>query len=234
MNIKEAVLIIQKNFRGYNYRKKKLPLILYYIQNYLKNKKIILEKNNNDGRVNSIINEKKIIKLLKEKFKERIKETKIRMWYDICVYDYLYGWIPINIKITTTLNSDNISNLTSCVYKYTNFDLNLNKKYNNGEMSKILINKLKNNEINNKLKKDYYFIVLNKNNNDIIINSLKGINNITSNNNNLPFQICWNKNKEFEYKKIDIIIKQFILTIQKPKPTWQEYFIENIRKIKLD
>ncbi len=53
-------------------------------------------------------------------------------------------------------------------------------------------------------KKDYYFLVINKNNKNIIINSVKGLNILTPNLNNIPYQVYWNKNKKFEYKSIKI------------------------------
>lgn len=31
----------------------------------------------------------------------------------------MYGWIPVNIKTTTTLTNDNTGNLAMCVYAYT-------------------------------------------------------------------------------------------------------------------
>ena len=69
-----------------------------------------------------------------------------------------------------------------------------NNSYENGKMSNILYNKLKNKEYNKNNKKDYYFIILNKTNtDDIIINSIKGLIILTPNINNLPFQVCWNK-----------------------------------------
>ena len=42
------------------------------------------------------------------------------MWYDILVFDYMYGWLPINIKITTMKTNDNTGNLAMCVcvHKY--------------------------------------------------------------------------------------------------------------------
>ena len=135
------------------------------------------------------------------------------MWYDILAFDYMYGWIPINIKTTTIITSDNTGNLAMCVYAYTNENLDLfnNKSYDNGIMSKILINKLKNKNYNYNNKKDYYFIVINKNNtNEIIINSIKGLSILTSNINNLPFQIYWKKNKIFTYENINKKIKLFI------------------------
>ena len=51
--------------------------------------------------------------------------------------------------------------------------------------------------------------------------------------NNLPFQICWDKNKIFAYENINKKIKLFIDCLQKPKPSWKEVFMSNIRTINL-
>ena len=75
------------------------------------------------------------------------------MWYDILIYDYQYGWLPVNIKSTTTLTSDNTGNLAMCVYAYTDEELDLDEVYNNGNMSKILVEKLKKKNIITKIKK---------------------------------------------------------------------------------
>jgi hypothetical protein len=148
----------------------------------------------------------------------------------------MYGWIPINIKTTTTLTSDNTGNLAMCVYAYTNevLDIHSNKSYDNGKMSNILVNKLKNKEYNFISKKDYYFIVLNKTDSTIIIvNSVKGLTLLTPNINNLPFQVCWNNNRTYKYENIVKKIKQFIDCLQKPKPSWKEKFMSNIRTLNL-
>ena len=145
------------------------------------------------------------------------------MWYDILAFDYMYNWIPINIKTTTTMTSDNTGNLAMCVYAYTNelLDIHSNKSYENGKMSDILFNKLKNNKYNTKHKKDYYFIVLNKTNaNDVIVNSVKGLTILTPNINNLPFQVCWDKNRNLKYEHINKKIKKFIDCLQNAKPRW--------------
>lgn len=42
---------------------------MYKIQKYLKSKKIIFSNKNDDGRINSCIDEDKVIKLLIKKFK---------------------------------------------------------------------------------------------------------------------------------------------------------------------
>ena len=142
----DKVIKIQKWFRGCILRLKQLPLIMYKIQKYLKLQVFKFSTQNEDGRVNSIIDEDEIIKLLIEKFSKKIKKPKIRMWYDILAFDYIYGWIPINIKTTTTITSDNTGNLAMCLYAYTNqkLDIHNDKSYENGKISNILFNKLKN------------------------------------------------------------------------------------------
>ena len=230
---KDNAIKIQKCIRGYFSRKKYLPIILYTIKNYLLSKNIDFSKENDDGRINSCIDESKIIDLLTQKFGDRIKKPKIRMWYDILANDNLYGWIPINIKTTTTSTNDNTGNLAMCVFAYTNEKLDFNKTYNNGKMSKILSEKLKQKKYNYNYKKDYFFLVLNKNNiNDIIINSTKGLSELTANINNLPFQVCWNKNRIFKYTYITECINKFIKCIQKPEPSWQEDFLKKMRLLK--
>jgi hypothetical protein len=230
------IIKIQKWFRGCILRLKQLPLIMYHIQKYLKSLNIEFSGKNKDGRINSCIDEDQVIDILVEKFNNRIKIPKIRMWYDILAFDYIYGWIPINIKTTTTLTTDNTGNLAMCVHAYTDekLDFHVNKTYENGKMSKILIKKLKKKKFNKNNKKDYYFLVLNKKDNkDVIINSIKGLTKLNSNVNNLPFQVCWNKNRLYEYKNINKIIKLFLNCLQKSKPSWKENFMKNIRKLHL-
>ena len=95
-------------------------------------------------------------------------------------------------------------------------------------MSKILINRLRNKKYNMIHKKDYYFIVLNKMDpKDVIINSIKGLQHLTPNINNLPFQVCWDKNRIFKYENIEIKVKMLIECLKKPKPSWMESFLLN-------
>jgi hypothetical protein len=164
-------------------------------------------------------------------FGNKIKKQKNRMWYDLLAFDYIYGWIPINIKITTIKTSDNTGNLAMCVYAYTDeiLDIYRDKSYENGKMSEILFNKLKNKKYNKNNKKDYYFIVVNKTDtSDIIVNSIKGLTILTPNINNLPFQVCWNKNRLFKYANINKKIELFINCLHKPKPCWKITFILNL------
>jgi len=237
LSIDEAKIIkIQKWFRGCIFRLKRLPLVMYKIQNYLKAQVFQFSKQNEDGRINSCSDEDEIIKLLVKQFGDKIKKPKIRMWYDILVLDNMYGWLPVNIKTTTLQTSDNTGNLAMCVYAYTNEVLNIHKdkSYENGKMSNVLFDKLKKKEYNKNNKKDYYFIVLNKTDaSDVIVNSVKGLSILTPNINNLPFQVNWSKNREFQYEKINRKIKLFIECLQKPCPSWKETFMSNMRKLDL-
>ena len=228
------VIKLQSWFRGCLLRLKQLPLIMYKIQNHLKSQTFQFSTQNEDGRINSCTDEDGVIKLLFDKFGEKIKKPKKRMWYDILAYDFMYGWIPINIKTTTTMTSDNTGNLAMCVYVYTDemLDIHRDKSYENGKMSDILFNKLQNKKYNTNNKKDYYFIVLNKTDaNDIIVNSVKGLTILTPNINNLPFQICWDKNRSFKYENINKKVRQFVECLQKPRPSWHETFMLNIRTL---
>jgi hypothetical protein len=231
LQLTEHVCKIQKWFRGCMMRLKQLPLIMYQIKKYLKSQAFKFSTQNADGRINSCLDEDVILKILIEKFGEKIKKPPPRMWYDILALDCMYGWIPINIKTTTTITSDNTGNLAMCVYAYTNEVLDLNKSYENGKMSDVLITKLKNGNYNTNPKKDYYFVVLNKTNGDVIVNSVKGLSILTPNINNLPFQVRWDKNHVFTYEPIHKKIKQFIDCLKKPKPSWKETFMLNIRSL---
>lgn len=229
----KSVQQIQKWYKQHIFQIKRLPTILYFAKEYLKQSDINFSTRNEDGRLNSCDDETIIINILKEKLLDRIKIPKMRRWYDILLYDKKYGWLPVNIKTTKMTTSDNTGNLAMCVYAYTNEKLDLDKQYDNGKMTDILLKKIKNKEFNKEPKKDYYFIVCNKSNpRQIIINSLKGLRVLTPNLNNLPFQVCWNKNKYFEYKPIYQRINQFIKCLKNPSPSWKERFISGIREIK--
>lgn len=227
------IIKVQKIFRGFLTRKKTMPLILYRIKKYLETDNFDFSKSTDDGRLNSSLDEIDIIEKLLNKFGPNlICKADCRMWYDMKVYDNYYGWIPVNIKSTTTNTNDNTGNLAMCVYAYTNVKLDLDKKYNNGEMSILFFNKIKKKDYNKIYKKDYFFIILNKTNKqDVIINSIKGLSVICPNSNNLPFQICWNKNRTFKYEPINKKIEQLISVLKKTKPSWKENFIENMKSL---
>ena len=216
-----------------DYDYKVLPKMLVKIKFFLKKQNIIFSKKTLDGRINSSLDEDNIIAILKNsKYSKYIilPEMK-RCWYDIVVCDEIYGKIPVNIKTTTMENADNVGNLAIVVQAYTNYNLNLKEKCDNGKASKILYKYLKEDKININIKKDYFFLVFNKNNkNDIYINSVLGLKFLTRNNNNLPFQVKWNDNKKYELTSIYDKVEMFKKTI-KGKLPWKIEFLLNMNKL---
>jgi len=235
---KDHIITIQKHFRAFRIRTSRMPVVMYKIKECLIKDPLPICSIKKDGRKNSCNDEDTIIDILVKKFGDRIivPPEKSRMWYDILVYDYKYHWIPVNIKSTTMKTADNTGNLTMCVYSYTDEILDLHKKptYKNGEMSRILFNKLKNREYNNS-SKDYYFLVINKtNSSDVIINSILGLTSLTPNSNNLPFQVKWSANRIYNYRPIREKIDTFIKCILKPQRSWKEDFLSNMRTLELE
>ena len=88
------IILIQKHIRGYLFRLKRLPLILYIIQNYLSTINYEFINLNQDGRINSF-DEDKIIDILINKFKNKIRKPSIRNWFDVGIYDNYYGWLQL-------------------------------------------------------------------------------------------------------------------------------------------
>ena len=227
-----SITKIQALVRSKCYKQHNLPNSIKMIHKYLENSQINNSTNSSDGRTNSCLDEDIIIKeLLKSSFKNRLYVPKARHWFDIAIKDYQYGWLPINIKSTTTKTADNTGNLAMCVYALTDYNMDLKHSYQNGEMSKIFVDCLKNKKYNKILNRDYYFIVINKENGNIISNSVKGLNELTPNINNLPFQVKWSNNTNYKYKSILYSITMVKESIQKPKKSWKENFLAEMRDL---
>ena len=174
---------------------------LSVICDFVLNKNIALSEENPDGRVNSSINEE----IVKHYIKECVETTdffrnneitfvngKARFWYDCALIKDTELLAPINIKITRLSNTsaDNVSSKEGLAYALTGINpesasMNTWEKFN-----KVL------ERTNCSLDSDYYFIIVNKDNtSEVFFNSLKCINKLVSNGNNLPFQCNWSDNK---------------------------------------
>lgn len=110
----------------------KYDLVLNEIVAILKSKNISLSKNNADGRINSVLNEDEVIKILLEeqdsnyllnKMELKIeKAAKPRYWYDFLIKNNSNNFFcPINIKITNLNNNsnDNISSKEGLYFSLT-------------------------------------------------------------------------------------------------------------------
>lgn len=175
--------------------------ILQYITDHLKQRHINYRHDNRDGRVNSSLNEGQIIDELINFFaideyiknnKFNIKRAQMRDWYDFAITDESDPdfFVPVNVKVTELGTADNL-NCTFGIYFALTGMLPTGVSYRWGSF----FEKLKTN-INKFEDKDYYFLVANKGDNkDFFWNSLKRLNCITSNGNNLPFQANWDDNR---------------------------------------
>lgn len=229
------VRMIQSLWKKYiNGKRCDFPYILKQAKRYIKSNPIIINDDNDDGRIGSCIDEMKIKNLFvsHKHFKKYVKIPEKRWWWDISFKDVIYGWIPVNIKTTTTNTADNIGGLTLCVQSYTDHKLDLNKNYNGGKMVDILLDKLKNKKYNKDSKKDYFFIVINKKTNDIIINSMLGLSKLTPNKSNLPFQVKWKDNKKFNFINIKKSIELYLDASNELKNTWQAKYISGMSGLK--
>jgi len=152
---------------------------------YLNTLTITVSENHEDGRVNSIDDEDTIIDLLIEKYGDNVEKPPARCWWDLKLFGY-----PINIKSSKFGSAaDNFSSKAAILYALTNLpesevtcsswkQFQKKLQYNSSQLT----------------PRDYYIIVLNKVTKQVHLTSLKSLNKLTSNGNNLPFQIKWRDN----------------------------------------
>jgi len=162
------------------------PSILIEVVEFLNSVSISVSEKHGDGRVNSIDDEDTIINLLIEKYGvENIEKPGDRNWWDLKVFGY-----PLNIKSSKYGKAaDNFSSKAAILYALT--DLPEDKV--NVQRWKKFQELLKNHSSKDN-NRDYYIISLNKVTNEVHLTSLKTLNKLTSNGNNLPFQIEWRVN----------------------------------------
>lgn len=162
--------------------------ILEKISDCLKNIDFDLSEENRDGRINSAVNEDELLSIIKPRF-PLIEYPKKRDWKDFS-FEENGQYIPVNIKITKTDTTDNLNCKVGIYYALTGKIPNFDNQIDWGNYLKNLRQDITPNN------KDYYFLIINKNDSkDIYTTSLKTINKIVPNGNNLPFQARWDENK---------------------------------------
>lgn len=170
---------------------------------YLQRNQIELDTGNQDGRINSIRNEDEVLKHLIKEF-PAIKIPNIRCWWDFGL-DSKEDELFVNIKISDFNNhaADNISAKLGMGYALTGIK-KLPMSWS--KFHKILAEELK-------IGYDYYFLVINKNDTrDSFWTSLKRIDTLVPNGNNLPFQCDWAKNRSFSTRS-EIEAMKYILSV---------------------
>ncbi|WP_026943009.1 hypothetical protein [Helicobacter rodentium] len=165
-----------------------LPNLLSNIVDFLKKQNPQLSNQSCDGRINLAFNEDEILKLLESKF--TIKHPKIRDWVDFSFYENNV-FCPVNIKVSTTKTTDNLNCKLGIYYALTGKI----PPFDNSVSWEIYFKTLSENLEPN--SKDYYFLIINKDNpSDVFVTSLKSLESILPNGNNLPFQAKWDNNRQ--------------------------------------
>jgi hypothetical protein len=160
------------------------PQKLQEVVSFLNEIGISISENNEDGRVNSIDDEKTIINVLEEKYgKEDIIRPQPRDWWDVKVFGF-----PIQLKSSDFKKkaSDNFSSKAAILYALTYLPEDKVKVLRWEDFEKALLNF---SDVDN--GRDYYIIVIDKGTKKVYLNSLKSLSKLTANGNNLPFQIKW-------------------------------------------
>ena len=166
-----------------------IPQNIIDICEYLSTSKWSLSHLTNDGRINAALNENEVIKQISQVFK--IEVPRSRAWYDFAIETEGGEFYPVNIKITDTTHTDNLNCKLGIYYALTG----LKPSFQNEIGWLPYFAKLKENFGKDK-SRDYYFFIVNKRNlSDIFCVTLKGLQQIQANGNNLPFQSCWDRNR---------------------------------------
>lgn len=151
---------------------------------------------NEDGRVNSSILEKKILRKIRKSF-PNMEIAEKRNWYD-----FIYKGYYFNLKITSGKNADNIFDKTAFIYSLQNKIL---KNMSFGKLYDVLTT-----EPCKKLRdyKEYYYLVLFKDGSSPLLRSICDLQTVNSNSNlSNVIQINWRKEREKDF--VEKTIQEF-------------------------
>ncbi|MEF8712725.1 MAG: restriction endonuclease [Accumulibacter sp.] len=177
-----------------------IPQQLTEIRDFLASNGVQLSKQFQDGRINASINEDEVIKAIQSKF--HIDLPPPRHWYDFAIPKG-NEQIPVNIKITSTSTADNVQCKLGMYYALTGIWPTFANETPWRDYFALLKRGL-----STSTDKDYYFLVVSKTNlRDIFCTSLKQIQTLVANGNNLPFQCNWGNNRNLKSRTHDGAIK---------------------------
>lgn len=163
------------------------------LKKYFEGFVMIADTSYKDGRISSINDEENLLSLIKANPPKgyTILEAPPRYWYDFALVNDM-EFYPINIKSTTGHSADNISSKEGMYYALTGRDPKEDKITSFENFNKKIIEYYKEDAAT-----DYFFLVLFKNQGSLFFTSLKRLEVLVPNGNNLPFQCKWENNLEY-------------------------------------
>jgi hypothetical protein len=157
---------------------------------------VTINEDHEDGRVNSIADEETVIQLLEQKYGDAVERPKAREFFDVKLFGH-----PIQIKSSSYSKgaSDNFSSKAAILYALTTLSEAEIQKVRGWEPFESSLLQYATEENN----RDYFIISVNKDDSTVHLSSLKSLNKLTPNGNNLPFQIQWKNNVETVERNYD-------------------------------
>ena len=163
------------------------PKMLLDIRDFLAQNAVSLSEQSRDGRINSAFNEDEILDRISQKF--CVNRPNVRDWMDFS-FEQDGELLPVNIKVSSTTTADNLNCKLGIYYVLSGMLPSFDNGIKWDEYFRILHKDIASND------KDYYFLIVNKQNpKDVFIASLRTLNKIVPNGNNLPFQAKWADNR---------------------------------------
>lgn len=173
-----------------------IPPEIAEICGYLSSHRLKLSSQFPDGRLNAAINENEILNELELRFD--FVRPRARAWYDMAI-ERGRRFYPINIKVTDTTHADNLNCKLGIYYALTG----LKPAFPNEIDWLAFFEKLRS-DFGTDEHRDYYFLIVNKQNPaDTFCTTLKGLQALQPNGNNLPFQCKWNANRQVKKRSFD-------------------------------
>ena len=162
--------------------------------------KFVCSKQHKDGRINSGIDDEQVKKYWRS-FGDNYIAGNDREFYDLAYTDNDGYTYYINFKSSDfeKKSNDNLNAKEAILLAFT--DLSLHEIRKKNRSWKPLINALKHNKKD--INRDYYYIVFDKSSEKYIFTSVRSLDCLSANGNNLPYQCKWNKhvpqiNRTFE------------------------------------
>lgn len=163
---------------------------------FLKTKNFCLSSTSDDGRINSSLDEDIVLDLIVAHYGNLVQKMPPRSW---CDFKHVPTNEPINFKSTSMKSSDNACNYLALIYALTDLSFEDERKPHSTNDKKQFLTWVRDTDIDSGYNnnRDYWFLIVNKNDpSTVFYNSIKQLNDITSNPSNPPFQVNWSKNKK--------------------------------------
>lgn len=165
-----------------------IPNPISEIRDFLAESTLVLSEDQRDPRTNSAANEDQIIDIIQSNFD--ISRPNMRAWYDF-KSDFHGLPLPVNIKVSNFRGNDNLQCKLGIYHALTGMWPEFPNEISWGSFFAKLSQDYKNDA-----NTDYYFIVVNKlDATDVVATSLKSLQSLVPNGNNLPFQCNWESNR---------------------------------------